>query len=186
MKKVLIAILVACILTGCATIIVGPNQRITINSNPSSAKVIVKELGGIIRFSGTTPASCKLPRKNEYTVHVKLEGYKEQTIFVNHSFNAWYIGNLLLGGIIGLIVDFADGAIWNLDPEHIYIELEQTVIDDQLHQYVLLKAVDDQGRLRKLKIKLIPDKTTITSYQSCQKLNHPASLGTNPGNRVGE
>ena len=40
-------------------------------------------------------------------------------------FNAWYLGNILFGGIIGLVIDPITGAIYNLTPKQINAQLAQ-------------------------------------------------------------
>jgi len=38
---------------------------------------------------------------------------------LKRKFNAWYIGNVLIGGLIGLVVDAATGSIYNLSPNQV-------------------------------------------------------------------
>jgi len=76
--------------------------------------------------SATTPATVTLNRgsgyfKSEiYTVEVTKPGFQPKTITVKGSVNGWYFGNILVGGLIGmLIVDPITGAMYNLSPENI-------------------------------------------------------------------
>ncbi|ENV11439.1 hypothetical protein F966_00222 [Acinetobacter higginsii] len=51
-----------------------------------------------------------------YTVIFEKEGYEKKEIKVTPSMNGWYIGNILFGGIIGLlIIDPATGAMYSLN-----------------------------------------------------------------------
>ena len=107
------------IFTGCATLFSGSNQTILIDSNPKKAKI---EING--EKIGDTPFSAVLKRNNEYQVKIYLEGYKTYNMYLQKKINGWVFGNILLGGIIGIIVDAATGAMYNLSPKAINIDLK--------------------------------------------------------------
>jgi len=155
-KLILGALAFGSLLAGCATIISGTKQNISISSTPSSASVDVRTMGGLPVFSGTTPTSCKLPRKDEYLVTIKLAGYNESKIAIGKSFNEWAIGNLLCGGIIGIILDAVDGAMWKLEPGTIHIELVKAVSNGRTTTYAVIGALDDEGQLRTIAIPMLP------------------------------
>ncbi len=102
------------LLSSCATIISGSRQTVEISSEPSSAKVYINEIE-----IGQTPVQQKLKRNQEYQLILKLDGYLTYETKLEKRFNAWYIGNILIGGVIGLIVDPITGAMFKLKPEEI-------------------------------------------------------------------
>ncbi|WP_179338923.1 PEGA domain-containing protein [Winogradskyella ludwigii] len=102
------------LLSSCATIISGSRQNVEITSEPSSAKVYINEIE-----IGQTPVQKKLKRNQEYQLTLKLDGYKTYETKLEKKFNAWYIGNVLIGGIIGLVIDPITGAMHKLKPEEI-------------------------------------------------------------------
>ncbi|WP_407484978.1 PEGA domain-containing protein [Elizabethkingia miricola] len=104
--------------TSCATIISGSKQAIKFTSTPSEATVFIDEVE-----MGKTPFETKLERKRGYNVMIKLEGYKPYETKLTKEFNAWYLGNILFGGIIGLVIDPITGAIYNLTPKQINAQL---------------------------------------------------------------
>ncbi len=119
-------------LGGCASIIKGTTQNVSIKSNPTSAGVkVYKSEGGVLVGEGTTPYLVELKRGSgffsggRYRVVVEKPGHAKKEIEITASANGWYIaGNLLLGGLIGwLIVDPATGAMWSLEPDDVTIEL---------------------------------------------------------------
>jgi PEGA domain len=116
MKIIIKSLLLSSIVlfSSCATIISGSRQSVEINSEPSSAKVYVNEIE-----IGTTPVQKKLKRNQEYQLILKLDGYKTYETKLERKFNAWYIGNIVFGGLIGIIVDPITGAIHKLEPEEI-------------------------------------------------------------------
>ncbi|MEC5395311.1 PEGA domain-containing protein [Bergeyella sp. RCAD1439] len=106
--------------TSCATIVSGSRQTVKFASTPSEATVFIDEVE-----VGKTPYETKLERKREYQVMIKLDGYKSYETRITKKFNAWYLGNIVFGGIIGLIVDPVTGAIYSLTPKELDAKLEQ-------------------------------------------------------------
>ncbi len=116
MKIIFKPILLSSILliTSCATIISGSRQNVEITSEPSSAKVYINEIE-----IGNTPVQKNLKRNQEYQLILKLDGYKTYETKLEKKFNAWFIGNVAFGGLIGLIIDPITGAMHKLKPEEI-------------------------------------------------------------------
>lgn len=121
MKKSILGIAVAMSLTSCATIVSGSKQTINFNSTPTNATVVVDG-----QEIGKTPLQTKLERKHDHNVEIKLDGYKTYNVAMKKTFNEWYIGNILFGGIIGLVVDPITGAIYRLTPKEVNAELGNT------------------------------------------------------------
>ena len=116
MKIIIKSILLSSILltTNCATIISGSRQNVEITSEPSSAKVYINEVE-----VGNTPIQKNLKRNQEYSIILKLDGYETYETKLEKEFNAWYIGNIAFGGLIGIIIDPITGAMHKLKPEEI-------------------------------------------------------------------
>lgn len=151
-----LTILVSSFFMNCASIVHGTKQDISISSSPEAADVTVKTAGGVVSFTGKTPATVQLARKNEYDVFIKLAGYQETTVHINKEFDALFIGNLLCGGIIGMIVDASNGAMNKLAPEVINVTLVTASIDNATKEiYAVFRAMDSEGQLRTLVIPLI-------------------------------
>lgn len=109
-----IVLLSVFMLSSCATIISGSRQNVEIASEPSSAKVYINEIE-----VGNTPIQQNLKRNQEYNVVLKLDGFETYETKLEKNFNAWYIGNIVFGGLIGIIIDPITGAIFKLKPEDI-------------------------------------------------------------------
>lgn len=116
MKIILKPMLLLSVLTlsSCATIISGSRQNVEITSEPSAAKVYINEIE-----IGTTPIQQNLKRNQEYNLMLKLDGYATYETKLEKKFNAWYIGNIAFGGLIGIIIDPITGAMYKLKPEEI-------------------------------------------------------------------
>jgi len=110
--------------TGCATVIKGTRQPVSIFATPSDAKVTVYDSSGAVLTSQAPPVTLSLPRSKgyfspgEYRVQVERAGYTPTVVTISGSINGWYIvGNFFIGGLIGwLIVDPLTGAMWDLHP----------------------------------------------------------------------
>jgi len=142
-------------LVGCAYIVTKDSQDVSVDSQPKGAKVVVKTSGGVVAFEGETPASVRLKRKNEYVVTVSLEGYKEATVRIGKTINPYIIGNLICGGIPGLVVDGITGAMWQLEPDQIVVTLQVASLngkDDQL--FALISWLDENGQIANIPVEL--------------------------------
>lgn len=113
------AVLVA-VGSGCATVASGGggDQTVKVVSDPPGATVVIDG-----QPVGTTPAEVKLGRKTSHTVEVSAPGYETTRLAVNSEFNPWVIGNVVFGGIIGIVVDLATGATSTLSPDELTVKL---------------------------------------------------------------
>lgn len=110
-------------LNGCCTVVHGTHQNVPINSNPNGANVAV-DCGEGVKDAGVTPVTVNLKR-NAATckVNLKKEGYEDASVVFAKSMSGWVWGNLLIGGIIGWIVDGVDGAVYNRVPDNATVSL---------------------------------------------------------------
>jgi hypothetical protein len=128
--KSIAALVLACgmfMVSGCASIISGTHQDVTITSQPVAANVTVEQLlttNNVVAWQGQTPANVKLSRNGSYLVTVSMPGYKNAEFPVSNSgMNGWIFGNILIGGLVGIIVDSASGAAKSLEPGTINVNL---------------------------------------------------------------
>lgn len=110
-------------LIGCASIINGKTQQISITSDPPEAQVAIDDAD-----RGTTPLSMELSRKDRHTITVKLSGYKTQEIALDRKVSGWVWGNIIFGGLIGLAVDAISGGMYKITPETVNARL--TPVED--------------------------------------------------------
>lgn len=122
----LAAILAAILGSGCATILQGTTQQITITSDPDGADV---KIDGTYR--GTTPMAVDLERKRSHVVQILKEGYRTETVQIQREMGGAVAGNIILGGFIGWGVDAASGAQYVLWPEHVSVVLDEEEEDEE-------------------------------------------------------
>ena len=113
-------------LGGCATIVHGGPRAVSVASDPPGAKVSIYDRDNALVQTNTTPFVAQLPIKysyfksQTYRMVFELPGHAPAEVDLDSSVSGWYFGNLLFGGLIGmLIVDPLTGAMFNLAPEKI-------------------------------------------------------------------
>jgi len=111
-KRSLFASLLAVMFaSGCATLFRGTSQDLQVDSTPSGAIATLSD-----GQSCTTPCTMRVSRGNAYNIKFAREGCESQVQLVSpHIAGSGVVEALLLGGII----DFADGAVYDEDPNPI-------------------------------------------------------------------
>ncbi len=108
---------------GCATITRGTTEAFIVNSKPVGADVRLSS-GEICK----TPCVLKKKRKGSFVVFITKEGYEPVEVQVtNQVAGAGAVGiagNVVLGGLIGAVVDASSGAMLKLVPNPMEVELE--------------------------------------------------------------
>ncbi len=159
MKKLSAILLIALFTSSCASILSKSQYPLTITTDPSGASVAVSDHKGMEIFKGTSPATVSLQsgagffKRASYQVSVSKAGYETQMVPVQFKVDGWYWGNLLLGGVIGmLIIDPATGAMYKIDSEYMAITLSQSVAANAQPE---LKIYDLDNVPEHLKSKLV-------------------------------
>lgn len=105
-------------LTGCATVVRGTSQDISISSNPVGASITIDNT-----HFGVTPTIVSLYRGDSHNVLIYLDGYEPLTARINSRTDAAIAGNCLLGGIPGIAIDAVTGSAKILTPDVISVAL---------------------------------------------------------------
>ena len=112
---------------GCATVFNGSRQNISVTSSPDAAKLTSSPVAG----DYTTPTTLNLQRKNDYTLTFSKEGYSSATAQLSHHVRGGIVVlDVILGGLIGVIVDASTGAWSKLSPETVNVSLTKTAAID--------------------------------------------------------
>lgn len=120
-------------LSGCASVMCGPEKTINIKSHPLGADFTIKDARGNVVVQDVTPTNVTLKRGRgwfkaaDYKVTFEKEGCKKMTVPIRQGLESgWYIaGNILIGGIIGwIIVDPATGAMYTIEDVNISLECD--------------------------------------------------------------
>ncbi len=118
-KITFIAAFVALFLTGCGTILHGTTEQVGVTSDPSGATVEIDQTR-----IGKTPLTQELSRKESHSIKISMDGYKSHEMIINRKTSGWVWGNIVFGGLIGLVVDASTGGMYKLDPNEINAQLK--------------------------------------------------------------
>ena len=125
--KLVVIITSSAFLTSCASIVSRTKWPLAVDSKPEGVHVSITNRSGKEVFAGKTPVATTLKSgsgffgKESYIVALTYKGTETRKINVECKLNGWYFGNLLIGGLIGmLVVDPATGAMYRLESKDIY------------------------------------------------------------------
>lgn len=107
--------------TGCASIVKGRFQAITVTAYPPAVLVTVD--GQQI----TTPAIVNLDTtKAMYVLKFEKEGYETVELKLERKLSGWLLGNIIFGpvAIIGIMIDFASSSAYKLKPQEVDVVLK--------------------------------------------------------------
>jgi hypothetical protein len=119
---VMAALASALCVSGCATVTRGTSEDMQITSEPSGARASTST-----GFSCTTPCTLTVNRKDEFVVKFDEAGYRSQEIPVKTQIAgagaAGFAGNIVAGGIVGMVADAATGATLEHVPNPVHADL---------------------------------------------------------------
>ena len=101
----------------CASLMTGPTDSIDIESNPPGA-TFTTNLG----IQGTTPATITVPDDKTVMLTVSAPGYQTATVTLQPRMSGWFLGNLVFGGIVGIIIDLISGN-WRVHDDEVNVQL---------------------------------------------------------------
>jgi len=106
-RKVAMLLSLGLAVSGCASIIKGSTQSITISTPPTTG-AICNLSNGQDNWEVMSPGAASVDKsKADIQIRCTKPGWQAAT----SNFEGWTVGNLVFGGIIGLGVDAATGAI---------------------------------------------------------------------------
>jgi hypothetical protein len=148
--KALLVVFLLVALNGCATIMHGSTQDISVTTDPAEADLLVDG-----REHYKSPALITMKRKDDHTVEISRAGYKSEKIDIKGVISAAVLGDFIAGGAIGYGIDAATGAQRRLEPEKVEVRLQpltprevnaagQASKEEKLQQLRILK---DEGKI---------------------------------------
>jgi hypothetical protein len=104
--------------SGCASIISGRHAEVAFDSYPANAHVTIRDNSGRQVAALKTPGVVSLKRNRRffmparYTATIESPGCQPADVPLRSTINPWILGNVIVGGLPGLVVDTATGAAW--------------------------------------------------------------------------
>lgn len=111
MKAYILVAIASLYVSGCATIVRGSNQQVSVNSEPDGAEVEFSD-----GQSCTTPCVAEVKRKRSLQLTIKKDGCLTTT----RSMVPTLAGE---GAILGGLIDYGTGAVYNLEPNPLFVRL---------------------------------------------------------------
>lgn len=147
-NKIISIALSTVILSSCSSIISKSEYSVAIDSSPDGANFVVTNQTGQKIHSGVTPSSVTLKSSSgyfkgeTYTIVLNKDGYATKTFTLRSSVDGWYWGNILFGGLIGmLIVDPATGAMYNL-PNRVDVSIDPEVASTDANKNITIATIE--------------------------------------------
>lgn len=100
--------------SGCATLHNGTHESVRLNSDPPGAEAVIDGTEHV-----TTPAQVELERGKDHSIAFHKGGFEDADTSITSSESGWVWGNILIGGIPGIIADEIDGAAKKLSTEDV-------------------------------------------------------------------
>lgn len=120
--KITMILIALALLSGCATITRGTTDAFVIESTPAGAAAHLST-----GMTCTTPCTLELKRKTAFTVEITKEGYETVNAnivsTVDGAGGAGMAGNVIFGGLIGVVVDGNSGAMKSHKPNPLVVTL---------------------------------------------------------------
>lgn len=106
-------VLFACFgVTGCATVVSGTTQTIAINTDPQGADCSFTRDNVLVARINPTPGTTSVSKSfGTIGVLCKKADFEDVAGTIESQFQAATLGNIILGGVIGVVVDAASGAM---------------------------------------------------------------------------
>jgi hypothetical protein len=112
MRVISVGLALSILLAGCATILRGTEQDVTVDTVPRGAMVAFSD-----GQSCTSPCSIAAKRSQSLQVNIWMEGCTPQTAFIRPRMTA-------IGGVLGGLPDLATGAVYDLEPSSLSFALQ--------------------------------------------------------------
>ena len=145
-------------LGGCATITTGHSQSVVVDTDPNGAACRLTREQKDVAVVNPTPGTATIGKSfGRLDVVCTKDGYQETTGILAADFQAMTLGNVILGGIIGIAVDAASGAMmkypeavkYTLIPASFPSEAARDAYFERLRAALLKEAKDAEDAVQK-------------------------------------
>jgi len=103
---------------GCATLTTSSSQTVTVQTDPPGAICQFMRDRAVVGIVNPTPGTLLVSKSRlDMTIRCDKDGYLEATGAVGSRFQAMTFGNILFGGLVGVVVDASSGAMNKYEPQ---------------------------------------------------------------------
>jgi hypothetical protein len=105
-------LLIPIVSVGCATLTTGGFQTIGVRTEPEGADCVFSRNGNPVARVNPTPGSILIGKDSGgISVLCRKDGFQDTTGTTGSEFQPMTLGNILLGGIVGVVIDASTGAM---------------------------------------------------------------------------
>jgi hypothetical protein len=98
-------------LSACATVTSGTDHTLLVETDPAGAACMLRRDGANLGAVNPTPSSIRISKsRHDITVNCEKADHEAASRIVSAGFQAMTLGNVLVGGVVGLAADVASGA----------------------------------------------------------------------------
>lgn len=137
-------------LSGCATIVSGRKTEVTLDNSGGATYFTVMDNNNRVVDSGVTPKQVTLKTTQTWlqpakyhVVYASQDGVEQYNL--NAGFNWWTAGNIVIGGVPGIAIDAATGALWKLQPQVIGHVPQQRIVSSENEGAAIVAAHTGMG-----------------------------------------
>lgn len=104
-------LLLGLLLTGCATLVEGTSETVSVLTDPPGASCTLERNGNTVGVVSSTPGSVRFDRSGkDLTITCTKAGFQDVKVSDSSHMVGATFGNVIAGGLIGVVVDAASGA----------------------------------------------------------------------------
>lgn len=144
--------------SGCATITKGTTQTVTVSTDPTGAVCTLTRDSKPLAIINPTPGSMPIEKgMGAIAIICKRQGYQDSAGTMTSEFQAMTFGNILFGGLIGVAVDAASGAMHEypamvtitMIPEEFATTADRDAFFDRMKASLMQEAKEVKERIGK-------------------------------------
>jgi hypothetical protein len=125
--RIIALVLLGLLVSGCATVTRGTTDQVQFVSEPPGANVRTS-----MGHTCVAPCTLQFSRKDEFVATFSMPGHVEQQVQVNTRIAgagaAGFVGNAVVGGLIGMGVDAATGSTLEHFPNPVSVIMEPVAV----------------------------------------------------------
>lgn|GEM_PF-6195918 len=111
MKRVVLGLIAALTLPACATITTGTSHSLSVITDPPGASCALRRGGDVIGVVNPTPGTVRVDKSHRnIEIECARAGNLRGTGVAASGFQPMFLGNILIGGVIGMGVDIISAA----------------------------------------------------------------------------
>jgi len=123
----------------------GTKESVGVSSSPTGAKVTIDN-----KDFGVTPIVADLRRKDHHFIKIELEGYQPYEITLTRKTSGWVWGNIIFGGVIGLVIDAISGALYKLQPNEVNAALQHLSLGKLEGKIIIVVVLEPDQKWEKI------------------------------------